>query len=49
VDGLLRQDFTNHSPSNIGQPDVATAESIGERRVIDAQQVQNRGVQVVPD
>ena len=37
----------DHLAGNIGQPKIATIVTIGQAFVIDAQQVQNGGVQVV--
>src|SRR5262249_62156262 len=43
----LRDDLRNQLTVHIGQPYTAPVESIGELRVIDAEQVQDRCVQIV--
>ena len=43
----LRQDFLHHIAMHVGQPHVAAAEAEGQALVVDAEQVQHRGVQVV--
>src|SRR6266542_3597892 len=45
--GPLGQDFSNNLAVHVGQPEVASAVAVGELCVIQAQQVQNRGVQIV--
>ena len=37
----------HHVAGHVGQAEVAALEAVGELRVVDAQQVQHRGVQVV--
>ena len=37
----------HHAAVDIGQPEVAAAVAVGQPLVVDAQQVQDRGVQVV--
>src|SRR5690242_14904199 len=47
VIGLLCQDLLHNFAFNVGQAKIAAAEAIREARVIEPQEVQNRGVQVV--
>src|SRR6202043_2273971 len=42
-----RYDIVNHVPGHVGQPEIAAAVTVGQFGVIDAQQIQNCGVQVV--
>jgi hypothetical protein len=44
---VLTQQFRNNSPVNVGQADITTAEFEGQLFVIDAQLMQDRGVDVV--
>ena len=41
------QNRADHFAAHVGQPEVAALEAVGQPRVVDAQQVQDRGVQVV--
>src|SRR5438105_4957049 len=41
------QNILHHIPRNIGQPEIATGVAEGELRVIKAQQMQDRRVEVV--
>ena len=41
------QDFLHESPMHVGQAVVAALEAVREPRVVEAEQVQQRGVQVV--
>ena len=43
----LRQHFANHPAVHIGQPSLQAVVVEGESRVVEAQQPQDRGVQVV--
>ena len=43
----LRQNLSHDPPVHVGQPVVAALELEGQPRVVDAEQVQDRGVQVV--
>src|SRR5688572_23923093 len=43
----LRENIFYNLPMHIGEPVVAAAEAVGEPRVIEAEQVENRGVKVV--
>ena len=43
----LRQNPVHHFAGHVGQPEVAALVAVGEPLVVDAQQVQHRGVQVV--
>ena len=42
-----RQNLPDHLAVHVGQAHVAAAEAVGQPLVVDAQQVQHRGVQVV--
>ena len=42
-----RQHVLDHIAMHVGQAEIATLEAIGQLLVIDAQAVQDRGVQVV--
>ena len=42
-----RQDLPHHLAMHIGQPEVAAGVAVGEPGVVEAEQVQDRGVQVV--
>ena len=42
-----RQQFLHHPAMHVGQPEVAAGVAVGELRVIETEQVQNRGVEVV--
>jgi hypothetical protein len=44
---MLSQDFLHHAAVYVGEPEVAAEELEGQLRVVDAQQVQHRRVQVV--
>ena len=41
------QNLTHHPPVHVSQPEVAAAVAVGEAFVVQAHQVQNRGVQVM--
>ena len=43
----LREDLLHHLAMHVGQAEVAALVAIGQPRVVDAQQVQDRGVQVM--
>ena len=43
----LRQQLGNQISVHVGQPEVAALEPVGEPGVVEAQQVQDRGLQVV--
>src|SRR5947208_326903 len=43
----LRQNLAHHASRHVGQPKVAAAVAIGELEVVETEQVQDRGVQVV--
>ena len=45
--GILRQQLRDHLPMHVGQPPVDAVVAEGQPRVVDAQQVQHRGVHVV--
>ena len=48
LDGLgLRQQLLHDVPVHVGEAEVAALVLVGELRVVDAQQVQDRGLQVV--
>ncbi len=40
-------DFVDHAAGDVGQPEVPTVEAVGQPLVVDPQQMQDRGVQVV--
>ena len=42
-----RQYLANHLAMHVGQAEVAAGVAVGETLVVEAQQVQDRGVQVV--
>ena len=44
---LLCQDRLDHVAGDIGQAEVAAVVAVGQLRVVEAEQVQDRGVQVV--
>ena len=44
---LLRQDPLVNNPLDVGQPQVASGVSVGQTLVIEPEQVEDRGVQVV--
>src|SRR5207244_4144425 len=44
---FLRQDVRYHLTGDVGQTEVTTIEAIGEPLVIEAEQMQQRGMQVV--
>ena len=41
------EQFLNDVPVHVGQPEVAALEAVGQPLVVEAQQVQERGVQIV--
>ncbi len=43
----LRQDLADYAAGDVRQAEVATLKAVGQPCVVDAEQVQNRGVQVV--
>ena len=43
----LRQNLRHHIPADVRQPEMAALELVGQLLVVDAQAVQDRGVQVV--
>jgi mono/diheme cytochrome c family protein len=43
----LRQNLANHFPVNVRQPHIAAVEAVGQVLVLEPEQVQNRGVQLV--
>ena len=43
----LGQNLVDHSAADVGQTEVAALETVGQPFVVDAQQMQHRGVQVV--
>ena len=43
----LRDQVVQHGARHVGQPEVAAAVAIGQFGVVDAEQVQDGGVQVV--
>ena len=43
----LRQNLADDLPVDVGQAEVAALEAVGEPLVVDAQAVQDRGVQIV--
>ena len=43
----LRQQLLHHFAVHVGQAEVAALEAVGQPGVVEAQQVQDRGVQVV--
>ena len=43
----LPQNLLNHIPMHVGEAHVAAAVVVGEAFVVEAHQVQNRGVQIV--
>ena len=45
--GVLRQDLRHDVAVHVGQPEVAALEPVRQPRVIDAEQVQDRRLQVV--
>ena len=48
ADALLdMMDFANDDNGDVGQAEVAALEAVGQLRVVEAEQVQHRGVQVV--
>ena len=44
---ISRQDLARHAAAHVGQAEVAAAVAVGQPLVIEAHQVQDRGVQVV--
>ena len=44
---ILSNEFVNNAAFNVRQPEVAAGVAVGELLVVEAQEVQNRGVQVV--
>ena len=42
-----RQQLRHHIPMHVGQAEIAALEAVGELGVVEAEQVQDRGVQVV--
>ena len=47
IPSVSRQNFFNDAAVNISQAEVATLKAISQAFVIEAQQVQNRGLQIV--
>jgi len=45
--GALGDHVVNHAAMDVGQAEIATAVMIRQPRVIDAQQVEDRGMQIV--
>ena len=45
--GALRQHLLHHPPVHVGQAEVAAGVAVGQLLVVEAEQVQDRGVQVV--
>src|SRR6266542_4234018 len=43
----LRQDRLDDVPAHVGQAEVAALEAVDQLRVVDAEQIEHRGVQVV--
>jgi hypothetical protein len=43
----LRDEVVQHGARDVGQAEVAAAATVGQRGVVDAEQVQDGGVQVV--
>lgn len=43
----LRQNLLHDAPLRVGQPELATAVAIGELLVVETEQVQDRGVEIV--
>ena len=44
---LLRHDVVDYFAADIGQAEIATLEAISQSRVVEAQQIQNRGLQIM--
>src|SRR3954452_8020312 len=44
---VLSQHLLNHVPMHVGQPEVAALEAVGELLVIEAEEVEDRGLEVV--
>ncbi len=43
----LRKQLLHHLAADVGQPEVAALEAIGQLEMVEAEQVQDRGLQVV--
>src|SRR5215467_6268316 len=43
----LSEDLLRHYAGDVGQPEVAATEAVGQLLVIEAEQVENRGVEIV--
>ena len=43
----LRQQLRHHVSMHVGQAEIAALEAVGQLGVVEAEQVQDRGVQVV--
>src|SRR5262245_36351519 len=42
-----REQSLHHIPAHVGQPEIAALETVGQSRVVEAHQVQDRGLEVV--
>ena len=44
---MLGEQGLHDTPMHVGEPEVTTLEPVGELRVVEAEEVQDRGLQVV--